>query len=87
MENEDIDNQVVTMADLATILRQYHGALARLGSGVISVASGLRMSENPGVVKEADDAYEKLDEFIAFMEGAANALQEIVLKNQVPNGK
>lgn len=66
--------RILTAEDLMAVVTPYHRAIARLGSSVISLASALRASEDPFVKKNADEAWQRLEEFIEQMEKGAAIL-------------
>lgn len=51
MDGDDMvgEAEAVTARELVIILGQYHSAIARLGSGIISLAGVLRRSEDADV--------------------------------------
>eukprot|EP00659_Diplonema_papillatum_P011840 gene11840-18259_t len=71
MEGDDNvgEAKAVTAGELVIILGQYHSAIARLGSGIISLSGALKHSEDVDVKQAADEAWVKLNEFIDCMEG------------------
>lgn len=67
---------------LVIILGQYHSAIARLGSGIISLSGALKHSEDVDVKQAADEAWVKLNEFIDCMEGVADGLNALTQKKE-----
>jgi hypothetical protein len=81
------ETKAVTAGELVIILGQYHSAIARLGSGIISLAGVLRRSENADVKQAADEAWAKLNEFIDCMEGVADGMNALTQTKAVGNGE
>ncbi|MNJ45762.1 hypothetical protein D3C77_408720 [compost metagenome] len=77
-EERELGRKLVTAKDLTSALSSYHTALARLGSGMISLSSALMTSEDPKVKAAAQEAWGKIDEFIGFMEKAAENLNHLL---------
>ncbi|QJI28932.1 hypothetical protein HKK55_09460 [Pseudomonas sp. ADAK18] len=78
MDLNEKENKPVTAKELLTVMASYHSAIARLGSGLISL-SGVLMESNDPVVKEAAGvSWEKLNEFIGFMDQAAEKLGSLI---------
>jgi hypothetical protein len=86
-DSKEGESKAVTAADLIIILGQYHSAIARLGSGIISLSGALKHSEDIEVKEAADDAWVKLNEFIDYMDGVADGLNALVQEKEGPNGE
>lgn len=84
MEGDDNvgEAKAVTAGELVIILGQYHSAIARLGSGIISLSGALKHSEDVDVKQAADEAWVKLNEFIDCMEGVADGLNALTQKKE-----
>ncbi|NWD22323.1 hypothetical protein HX864_03530 [Pseudomonas yamanorum] len=81
------EKKVITAGELVVILGQYHSAIARLGSGIISLSGALKHSEDAEVKQAADDAWIRLNEFIDCMEGVADGLNALTRKEEAANGE
>nr|WP_314872128.1 hypothetical protein [uncultured Pseudomonas sp.] len=83
-DEEKRGGKLVDAGTLMTAISPYHAAMARLGSGMISLASALRASDDPFVKQQADEAWQRIDEFINQMEKAAITLNEILSDEAAP---
>ncbi|NWC91462.1 MULTISPECIES: hypothetical protein [unclassified Pseudomonas] len=79
--------KVITAGELVVILGQYHSAIARLGSGIISLSGALKRSEDAEVKQAADEAWMKLNEFVDCMDGVADGLNALTQKKEAQNGE
>lgn len=50
------ESKVITAGELVIILEEYHSAIARLGSGIISLSGALKHSRDAEVKEAADEA-------------------------------
>ncbi|AUO21421.1 hypothetical protein HX786_13870 [Pseudomonas sp. 21615526] len=89
MEGDDNvgEAKAVTAGELVIILGQYHSAMSRLGSGIISLSGALKHSENAEVKEAADEAWLKLNEFIDYMDSVADDLNALAKEKGIPNGE
>jgi len=73
--------------DLINVMSSYHSAISRLGSGLISISSALMESDNQNVKVAAEESWDKLKEFVAFMEQAAERLDALSKEGADKNGE
>jgi len=86
-DSDEGGSKVITAGELVVILGQYHSAIARLGSGIISLSGALKNSRDGEVKEAADEAWVKLNEFIDCMDGVADVLNALVQEKGVSNGE
>ena len=86
-DEKELGKKLVTAKDLVNILGNYHKAIARLGSGLISLSSALQLSDDPHIKSAAETAWGKLDDFINYMEGAAESLNALIQEEGPADGE
>lgn len=89
MENDEdkLGLKPLIAKDLINVMSSYHSAISRLGSGLITISSALMASDNQEIKLAAEESWDKLKEFVAFMEQAAERLDNLSKEGLDKNGE
>ena len=89
MENDEdkLGLKPVLAKDLIRVMNSYHKAISKLGSGMINISSALRMSDDQDVKAAAEESWNRLKEFVGFMEQAAERLEDLSVNGVDKDGE